>query len=239
MEFNESLALQLLESEIEFPVNFDDAWQWLEYSEKSKAKRALLNCGFTENVDYNIDISGELRPQGGFSNREIIFLTVDCFKQLCMMSGTEKGKEVRLYFLKCEKVLKERIKAEQSLTQSQLAIQLTNFIQQQQEMNVKLLERTVKLDKIEQASRLHPGLADVLEGEVNNSYPDDLHYTVEEYLNAKGVHLSHLNTMRKRVAQFLLCGSFGLPTKNSKNQNVYRGQQINYLDSALRTILDI
>jgi phage anti-repressor protein len=31
------------------------------------------------------------------------FLTVDCFKAFCMMAGTSKGKEVRLYYLKIEK----------------------------------------------------------------------------------------------------------------------------------------
>jgi hypothetical protein len=31
------------------------------------------------------------------------FLTADCFKAFCMMAGTEKGKQVRKYYLKIEK----------------------------------------------------------------------------------------------------------------------------------------
>lgn len=239
MEFNESLALQLLESEIEFPVNFDDAWQWLNYHDKGTAKRALLNCGFEENIDFRI--YAEATTTGISANpRQNIFLTVSCFKEWCMMSGTEKGKEVRLYFLKCEKLLKERIKAEQSLTQSQLSIQLTNFIQQQQEMNVKLLERTVKLDKIEEAHNINLGIKGVINDEVENSYPDDVSTTVNDYLISKKIDLCYAPTLAKRAAQFMRCArSKDVLAKNNKNQTLYVGNQISYLDEALRTILDI
>ena len=35
--------------------------------------------------------------------------------------------------------------------------------------------------------------------------------------------LEHLNVMRRRIPQFLRCGSFGELGRNSKNQTVYRG----------------
>lgn len=238
MEFNEQLALQLLESDVEFPVDFDDAWNWLEYSRKDVAKRSLLNCGFTEGIDFLI--SADATTTGISSNpKENIFLTLDCFKQWCMMSGTEKGKDVRLYFLKCEKVLKERIKAEQSLTQSDLANQLANFINEQRNTTKLLMERTVKLDKIEEASQVHKGCADVLEGEMEGYYDEDDKYTAKEYLDMKKVSSEHLPTLRKRAAQFVRMGQFGVPSRNSKSQTVYVGNQILYLDSALRTILDL
>jgi phage anti-repressor protein len=111
--FTLDLAKDLYFSDNDFPVDFDVAWQWLGYSEKSKGKRSLLNCGFVEGVDYQLAISGELRPQGGFTNREFISLTVDCLKHWAMMSGTEMGKKVRLYFLECEKIAKQASLAKQ------------------------------------------------------------------------------------------------------------------------------
>ena len=29
IKFNQDLALQLLESEVEYPIDFEDAWTWL------------------------------------------------------------------------------------------------------------------------------------------------------------------------------------------------------------------
>jgi anti-repressor protein len=43
---------------------------------------------------------------------EKIFLTIDCFKQFCMMAGTQKGKEVRRYFINCESELKKLLQQE-------------------------------------------------------------------------------------------------------------------------------
>ena len=44
-------------------------------------------------------------PEGGRPSVSY-YLTNNCFKELCMMAGTKKGKEVRRYYLDCEKQLK-------------------------------------------------------------------------------------------------------------------------------------
>lgn len=105
----------MINSENEFPINLDDAWQWLGYSRKDNAKSTLTN-NFDQGVDYIIQApenSGAVAKQG-FSafNRQEIYLTVDCFKAFAMLAGTAKGKEVRTYFLNCEKTLKELLKAQ-------------------------------------------------------------------------------------------------------------------------------
>lgn len=48
MAFNLDLAKQLVDSKEEFPVLFDDAFVWLEYTRKDNAKRAFEKCGFIE-----------------------------------------------------------------------------------------------------------------------------------------------------------------------------------------------
>ena len=93
-----------VESDQEFAVPFDTAWQWLEYSTKGNAKRTLT-ANFEEGVDYSSFITIDKREIGA-TKVEDIYLTKDCLKQLSMLSGTAKGKAVRLYFIECERELK-------------------------------------------------------------------------------------------------------------------------------------
>jgi hypothetical protein len=100
-DFNKELALSLVNSEDNFPIDFEEAWQWLGFSTKASAKRKLNH--FNEGIDFST--SWLKTPDGGRPS-EFIRLTVDCFKSLAMMAGTEKGRETRQYFLRCEKELK-------------------------------------------------------------------------------------------------------------------------------------
>jgi hypothetical protein len=103
----------LCQSQSQFPVDFDDAWRWLGYNKKSDAKEALLSKGFVLGLDLRIDPQSDnhegLSPQEKAvkARKESIWLTVDCFKMWAMMAGTEKGRETRIYFLECERKLKE------------------------------------------------------------------------------------------------------------------------------------
>lgn len=135
MEFSHELALALVQSTDQFPVDFDAAWKWIGYSTKQKAKNKLTN-NFELSIDYHINQTVKLvkRSQGGGSGIENIRLNIDCFKSLGMMAGTTKGKEVRRYFLECERIAKkaveiipaqsqeiERLKLELQLAQAQTA----------------------------------------------------------------------------------------------------------------------
>ena len=117
MNLSRNLILDLYNSEDPFPIDFDDAWQWIGYSEKRAALKVLKN-NFSENVDFLY--KGTKSKTGGRPS-EWVTLTVDCFKSLAMMAGTAKGREVRLYFLKCEKELQQRLQAEQK-TQRQRVV---------------------------------------------------------------------------------------------------------------------
>lgn len=99
-------AMELVFSEDEFPVDFELAWQWIGYTRKNNAKRALETSGFVEGKEFRVLLRSEQNPQGGRPTEEI-WLSVDCFKHLAMMAGTEKGREVRQYFIDCEKRLRE------------------------------------------------------------------------------------------------------------------------------------
>ncbi|MEM6432237.1 MAG: hypothetical protein AAF773_00040 [Cyanobacteria bacterium P01_D01_bin.115] len=117
MEFSHGLALRLVQSQEEFPVDFDDAWRWLGYSTKQKAKNRL-SSNFDIGLDYRVFNQVGKNPTGkrfqGGRPTEKIRLTIDCFKSLGMMAGTDKGKEIRRYFLECERTVKDVIPAQQS-----------------------------------------------------------------------------------------------------------------------------
>lgn len=99
MELTEEIVFGLLQSDQDFPIDFDDAWKWVEYAQKKDALRKLRN-NFLKDIDYLGDDGDEddnklafanAKASYGGHNRRIIFLTVDCFKSFCMMAGTSKG----------------------------------------------------------------------------------------------------------------------------------------------------
>ena len=102
--FNESLALSLCQSDDLHPIDLDDAWQWLGYTEKRSCLDTLKN-----NFVLGEDFLGLGSKSNGGRPSEVYLLSVDCFKTLGMMAGTKQGKVIRGYFLKCERELKDVI----------------------------------------------------------------------------------------------------------------------------------
>jgi anti-repressor protein len=90
--FSLELAQEIVESEQQFPINFDLAWQWLGYSSKQKCKAKLEN-NFEKELDY---LTKRVKNATIGRPSDSVFLSVDCFKSLAMMAGTEKGKKLTL-----------------------------------------------------------------------------------------------------------------------------------------------
>lgn len=122
------MVFALLQSEETFPVDFDDAMAWWDCRTKkgTSVRRDNLIRKLEENFDEDDDyvtedavnsttgifpkISGKIgkgRPKGK------IYLTVDCFKSFGMLVSGKRGKQIRRYFIDCEKELKRRIQVEQ------------------------------------------------------------------------------------------------------------------------------
>ena len=89
------------ENENEFIINIDIVAKWL-FSTKSRLKETLVRS-YNKNIDYKV--SKEKNGKISKSNKEIILLTPDCFKRLCLVSKTKKSEEVRTYFIELEKIL--------------------------------------------------------------------------------------------------------------------------------------
>ena len=112
--FSPGLALELFNSTEEFPVDFDVAWSWLDYSRKDVAKRNFLRCNFLEGTDYR-SFRTIAEREVGATVTEKMLLTVDCLKVWAMMANTEQGRLVRQYFLECERIAKQHVSKPRAL----------------------------------------------------------------------------------------------------------------------------
>lgn len=105
---NESSIQALMDSWIKaerdgekFPVPFDMAWSIAGYSRKDVAKRKLAKM--TQGCDFHRSAEMVDRPQGGGAKAEVFRMTCDAFKHFCLMAETDQGRNVRQYFIECEK----------------------------------------------------------------------------------------------------------------------------------------
>lgn len=146
--FSLEIAKSLVESNNQFPVEFDLAWQWLEYSRKDNAKSSLIE-NFIEELDFLI--VKELGSLAVPRPKEKILLTIDCFKAWSMMANTTKGREVRLYFLECEKIAKSKTSFQLPTTFAealQLAADQAKALEEAVKQQALLEAQNTKLDKI-------------------------------------------------------------------------------------------
>lgn len=75
----------------------------------------IAEYGFTENQDFILLPSpGEQRKGRGGHNRKDYHLTLDTAKELAMVERNEKGRQIRRYFIECEKKLHEDSTSTQS-----------------------------------------------------------------------------------------------------------------------------
>lgn len=100
-----------LNNQNNYCIDIDKILNWLGFLNKRNIKD-LLQKYFQENIDYKIEKKKEKKIGGFGSTPEIILIKTETFKQLCMLCNTEKGKEIRLYYLKLEKILQETIDEE-------------------------------------------------------------------------------------------------------------------------------
>lgn len=90
--------MQSEQSGVQFPVPFDAAWRIAGYSTKANGKRALK--GLKEGKDFSSDLMKN--GQRGRS-AELISISCDALKHLCLMADTPEGEQIRDYFIDVEK----------------------------------------------------------------------------------------------------------------------------------------
>jgi hypothetical protein len=139
----------------DFVVDLDNVWRWLGFQQKNNA-RLLLDKFFVNDNDYKIkneeDItisekeSNKQGKQNGGHNRQIIMLTIKCFKSLCLKAQTKKAAEIHEYYMKLEEVLHQVVEEETDELRLQLQ-QKENIIAEIKEITEK---EKIKLQKEKQ-----------------------------------------------------------------------------------------
>lgn len=127
-EFIQTVDARELHERLEVSTRFND-WFSLRVSD----------CGFTEGIDYVGFTIPSVKPIGGRPTKEY-FITLDVAKHFCMLERNEKGKQVRQYFIDCEKALQPKFDLNNPehlrgalLTYSEKAIALAAAVQKLEE----------------------------------------------------------------------------------------------------------
>jgi len=152
LTFNQETAIALQSSGDDHPVDFDLAWVWLGYSSKQMALKKLKN-NFEEGLDFLID---RLKTPTGGRPSDSIRLTIECFKSMGMIAGTDKGKEVRRYFLECEKVAQAKPTSMLDMFEQSLAIARLHEhrLSSVEEENRLLREKLALMESAQEANEL-------------------------------------------------------------------------------------
>lgn len=113
------------DQEHDFVIDLEFTFKWIGFTRKDNIKR-LLEKHFIINIDYKILLPKEEKSNSTINHegrpKETIMMTPNTFKELCVLASTEKGKQVRRYYIKMEAItyrylkLQNEIQAKESQT---------------------------------------------------------------------------------------------------------------------------
>ncbi len=131
----------------DFVVDLNNVWKWLGFSTKQNTER-VVESNFKEGIDYKKsasqsggESSSDQKHRGGH-NKQIVMMTIKCFKSLCLKAQTKKATEIHDYYLKLEDVLHDITNEETSELRQQL--------QQKDKESIKLIKESKRA--VEQAT---------------------------------------------------------------------------------------
>jgi phage anti-repressor protein len=106
----------------DYPINLEDVFKMIGFANKGNAMKTIKS-NFTLDEDYKTSLLPKEKSSWGGSGSEQIMLNVDTFKNLCMLAKTDKGKQIRKYYVKLEniynQIIKEEIEEKNELLQEQ------------------------------------------------------------------------------------------------------------------------
>ena len=180
---------------------------------KAQIKRAML----TEGVDY---ITNAQKGDGGKFGSIEYHLTTEAGKHIAMLSGTTKGKEVREYFLECERRALAAIQP-QSPAQMLLAMaqQMLAAEQEQQRQATEI-------------ARIQETVA-VIEA---RTQPENKHFTVLGYSNLIGRKIDYREASRLGRKCAELSRTQGMPIGDVTDPRF--GKVHSYHETILQAVLD-
>lgn len=125
----------------DFPINLDNVFKMIGFANKGNAMKTIKS-NFTIEEDYKISLIPKEKSSWGGSGGDKVMLNVDTFKNLCMIAKTNKGKEIRKYYVKLENIHNKIIKKEIENTQKLLE----NKTNEMQLLELNLEEKNHKIN---------------------------------------------------------------------------------------------
>jgi phage anti-repressor protein len=119
----------------DFPINLANVFKMIGFANKGNAMKTIKS-NFIKDEDYKTSLLPKEKSSWGGSGSEQIMLNVDTFKNLCMLAKTDKGKEIRKYYVKLENIYNKIIKEE--IEENKL------LLEQEKENTTKLIEEKEK-----------------------------------------------------------------------------------------------
>ena len=138
----------------------------------------MCEYGFTENTDYWTANKNVIRADGVEMPQKQINheMTIEMAKEISMIQRNERGKQARLYFIECEKRLKQ---ASKSMNQLEIMAESIRILQEQNQRMAQIeqeqAEQKQELQDIRDVVTLRP-----------DSWRDDTKYILDKIAAALG-----------------------------------------------------
>lgn len=200
---------------MDFVVDLDNVWNWLGFQQKYNAIR-MIEKYFKIDVDYkNVDPQETLKSHGGH-NKQIIMLTVRCFKSLCLKAQTKKASEIHEYYMKMEEVLHQIVDEETDELKQQL--EQKNAVIMEKESMIQEKDSVIQSTKKEKQRAVEQAIIGqfplntecIYFGTIDNTNAD----------NEKLIKFGHTNDLstrlidhRKKYQNFVLVAAFRVQNK--------------------------
>ena len=199
-------------------------------------KHRITKLNLTEGIDYVVlkveNVLAQIGEQpikgvsGGGHNKIDYYVSIDVAKHIAMMEATEKGREVRNYFIECEKQLRQ-IQPQFKLPQTykEALIELVNQIEINEQLQIdnqekqKVIEyqeskienydyvEATRRSKQELVSRLNKTVRLLAEQKFNKNYREAYRFVYGEFSKLhcikEKINLEYLKTNNDYLAECL------------------------------------
>ena len=201
---------------LDFVVDLDNVWKWLGFQQKVNAT-TLLEKHFKNDIDYkNLDSSQEIIKSHGGHNKQIIMLTVRCFKSLCLKAQTKKASEIHEYYMKMEEVLHQIVEEETDELKQQL--EQKNAVIQEKESMIQEKDSVIQSTKKEKQRAVEQAIIGQFPLNTECIYFGTIDNTNAE--NEKLIKFGHTNDLstrlidhHKKYQNFVLVAAFRVQNK--------------------------
>lgn len=181
----------------------------------------MIEYGFVEGTDFWTEDKNVHRADGTImpQKQTEYDLTIGMAKEICMIQRNERGKQARLYFIECEKRLKEQSVARDSYMIADPVKRAKKWIE----------EETVRQEQAKEITEMRPKaiFADAVSASKSSILIGDL---------AKILKGNGIETGQKRLFSYLRDNGYLIKTGSSKNMPTQKAMELKLFEVKETTI---